>query len=447
MLCGGQRLGSSKRSASAMALPAQRTRLARGRGPACAGAPGSDTRAPAPGPAAAPAAARWRAGWHPPPRRCARRAPAATPAPRASRPPSARSPATPPALTASLQRADRLAELVERSRTPRRRPRAARARSPGGTACGEAQRPRVLGRGLAVRADARPRVPRGLRRELTHRLARRRRPRRGGRGAPGRARRASASSASSTWRAARAGAAARSSPASPAARARGGSASPSPCACSIPMRHARLGRRSRPAPTVGQQPGLDRAPMTAAASSSVAARGRAGGRRAPARRRARWAACRGRRPASTSVTKNGLPPVCWCRATGVDAAVGHERAHRLGATAASSGTRRIARPPVQIAEHAPQRMAGAQLVVAIGQHEQRRQLLRCGARGTSPGRASPRRPSAGPRRPPRSGALRAGARRGRRRRWPRRRDPASSSARSGPGLRGDVVAAARAGAG
>ena len=58
----------------------------------------------------------------------------------------------------------------------------------------------------------------------------------------------------------------------------------------------------------------------------------------------------------------------------VDAAVGHERAHRLGGQRGERHTPDRA-PAGEIAEHAPQRMAGAQLVVAIGQHEQGRQLL------------------------------------------------------------------------
>ena len=77
--------------------------------------------------------------------------------------------------------------------------------------------------------------------------------------------------------------------------------------------------------------------------------------------------------ASTSVTKNGLPPVSAYRRSRVARAAGEPGDGRPRQRASSAGAPR--RPPSPPSTPV-QRMVAAQFVVAVGEHQQRRQLAR-----------------------------------------------------------------------
>ena len=140
-----------------------------------------------------------------------------------------------------------------------------------------------------------------------------------------------------------------------------------------PDADARLGRLIDVLADLGQELGLD---PRADDGGRLQKRPARGGRR-PARASTASRTVEGMPAApaaSTSLTKNGLPPVWPVQGHRVDATVGHERAHRLGGER-ESGTRRIARPPVRSPSTRRSGWRAPSSVVAIGHHEQGRQLL------------------------------------------------------------------------
>ena len=98
----------------------------------------------------------------------------------------------------------------------------------------------------------------------------------------------------------------------------------------------------------------------------------AGVPRGQAPRRARCPACLRPRRASTSVTKNGLPPVRAWRAAPSTPCAAASRATAPG----DSGSTVTDGPRAQIAEHDAQRVLALQLVVAVGRDHQRRHSRR-----------------------------------------------------------------------
>ena len=139
------------------------------------------------------------------------------------------------------------------------------------------------------------------------------------------------------------------------------------------------------------------------------------------------------------MTKNGLPPVRRWSSSPSTPWAPPAPPPPLGESGGKLSTAvRLARD--EVAEHQPERVVGRHLVVAVGDHQQQRELARPGDRAWPAARSSRRRPSGRPRPRSRSshgsGGQRGGSSAGRHGRpgWPRPRALATS--RNGPRARG-----------
>ena len=182
----------------------------------------------------------------------------------------------------------------------------------------------------------------------------------------------------------------------PGGRARGGRRRRRPAPGASRRPRTRRGASGRGGGHLGQQPGLDRRGHHRGGVEDLPGRRRQPG--GPGQHGVRTVAGIAASPAaSTSVTKNGFPPVVCVERVRVDAVAGRPATATASRDRGASGSRRTG--PRWPGRRARSRIgcSRADLVVPVGDDQQRWLRDRAGGPGTGAGRGWPRRPSGRPR--------------------------------------------------